>query len=193
MAARRGFTLLEMAVSAAVVAVLVGLLLPALARARASHRRAGCMVHLRTMGQALEMHRGANDGVLPFADRPADARLGDAAPFDALARRMDLPGEGAFEFGAAPFVCPAAARMTSDAGVDYWYTPQDLMRLWPRPMAARAVTAWLARDPTVVLLHDDAARHAGRAEGTPLSGMNALRMDGGVQAGGSGASVNPRR
>lgn len=52
---RAGFTLVELLVVAAIAAVLAGLLLPVLSRARESARRAVCMNNLKQLGMAAGM------------------------------------------------------------------------------------------------------------------------------------------
>jgi prepilin-type N-terminal cleavage/methylation domain-containing protein len=192
----RAFTLLEMLVCITVIGVLVGLLMPALSRVRASRDRTGCLANLRTLGQAVQMYRGDFDGLLPFADRPVDVRLEHIDPLMALAERLDvqppsLDARGATLTGPS-FACPSDDDDAAARGTSYWYTPHDLMALWPRPFAQRAVTIWLERDPMVVIFHDSGRWHAGGLVGVPLTGMNVLRLDGGAEAGHAGLSVNPR-
>ena len=63
-APRRGFTLLELLVVIALVALLASLLLPSLARAKASAQRTICLSHIRQLGAAAAVY-AADAGRLP--------------------------------------------------------------------------------------------------------------------------------
>src|SRR6266550_2828890 len=63
--ARRGFTLTELLVVIGVIALLIGILLPALSKARESSRRAACLSNLRQLGQCLTMYSNAHKDCLP--------------------------------------------------------------------------------------------------------------------------------
>jgi prepilin-type N-terminal cleavage/methylation domain-containing protein/prepilin-type processing-associated H-X9-DG protein len=61
-----GFTLIELLVVIAIIAVLAAMLLPALAGAKETSLRAGCMSNLRQWGLAMTMYLDNNNQVFPW-------------------------------------------------------------------------------------------------------------------------------
>jgi len=69
----RKFTLIELLVTLSIIALLAGILLPALAKARERSRKTGCLGNLHQIGLALNMYLQDNRFIMPYCTmRPSN-------------------------------------------------------------------------------------------------------------------------
>ncbi len=119
---RHGFTLVELLVVIGIIAILIGLLLPALRRARESAKTAQCLSNLHQIGLYLQIYQNQFRGQLPVYVIGHSARLGhflyagnvgsvplnDFSGLGLLVPANIVPGDPASAQGRV-FYCPTAA------------------------------------------------------------------------------------
>ncbi|HEY5911795.1 MAG TPA: type II secretion system protein [Verrucomicrobiae bacterium] len=100
---RRAFTLLELLVVMAILALLAAVMLPALSRAKTKSRGIVCLSNLHQQGIALRMYLDQSDGVYPYvASIPCANGRGLSYWFDALGTTVSNA-----QWGEGIFKCPA--------------------------------------------------------------------------------------
>jgi prepilin-type N-terminal cleavage/methylation domain-containing protein/prepilin-type processing-associated H-X9-DG protein len=77
----KGFTLIELLVVVAIIALLAGILLPALTRARQAAIKSTCSAHLHQIGMGIDMYRQTSADKFPTAKyMPSPFRSSDKNP-----------------------------------------------------------------------------------------------------------------
>ncbi|MDW8373484.1 MAG: type II secretion system protein [Planctomycetota bacterium] len=114
----RGFTLIELLVVISIIAILAGMLLPAISMVRESARRSNCGSNQRQIVMAMLTYANENDQQYPYAkgsDNWGDVGSGAAASPIASLEFLSAQSDG--ELVAKLFACPsnAAYRPASEA------------------------------------------------------------------------------
>jgi prepilin-type N-terminal cleavage/methylation domain-containing protein len=108
-----GFTLLEITVTAGILAVLAAIAWPALSLAVAKSHSAGCLSNLRGLGIALNLYLADHGGIMPAL---AAARAGTAEDVPVIDTVL-APYAGERKI----FRCPADDRLAATTGTSYFY------------------------------------------------------------------------
>jgi prepilin-type N-terminal cleavage/methylation domain-containing protein len=110
---RRGFTLIELLVVIAIIAILAGMLLPALGKAKEQAKRAQCKNNLKQFSLAIMMYASDNRDYVP-EDKNGPGGWAWDMPNKTVTNLMN------FGFPRASFYCPSGWAQNNDEGWVYW-------------------------------------------------------------------------
>jgi len=173
---RGGFTLLELIVVMAILALLIGLLFPVMETVREKGREALCQSNMRQVGAALEAYRQQNDRLLPRVQPlpSGDPYLGPDGLNGALKHILDPE--------SAVWLCPCDhTHRIGDVPTSYFYVAGAFMFFYPpEPYPAdREITLFFdsGEGSAIPILWDSEDRHT---IGTDLP-RNGLFIDNSVR------------
>lgn len=104
---RRAFTLVELLVAVAVITVLLGLMLPALARSRDAARTAACLSNMRQVFMVCRMYANESNGLGPAIGQPYAALPNWALIVQSWSERAGRTAAELFTTESV-LVCPSA-------------------------------------------------------------------------------------
>ncbi len=111
---RPGFTLIELLVVIAIITLLVGILMPALQRAKELAKDLVCASNQKSIGQALHMYAGVNDDQIPY-----NTAYGRGVFYLSWCTRIGRMADDKFSMPIPFFTNPVYRKICTTGYIDY--------------------------------------------------------------------------
>src|SRR2546430_167439 len=141
---RPGFTLVELLVVIGIIAVLIAILLPALAKARFQATLTACASNQRQLGTAMLMYANANHGFLPRFDLTGGGQ----------ANLSDLLGgsDGFFSYFNSKYKVPKSILFCPAGNSDTYDAIFNNFNSGAHPMQAISYSLWVPHKSNGILV-----------------------------------------
>tara|TARA_R100001198_G_C5206615_1_gene193520 strand:+ start:459 stop:1070 length:612 start_codon:yes stop_codon:yes gene_type:complete len=137
---RRGFSLVELLAVIGVIAVLIGIALPAFAGVLRTAKSVRCQANLRSILSGLQGYRDDHLGLIPWSSVTQSTGK-DPGAFGVLADYIGVPVPAESQDGIyeqiEPYVCPADIGLSELYGFSYAYRPSSFMQVMPEDWSRR--------------------------------------------------------
>ncbi len=170
---RRGFTLIELLVVISIIALLIGILLPALSAARAAARNSTCLSRMHQVAIATNAFASSNKDNLPAAfggvldDPLPGGGVGDAKYFtDYLEEYMEVTGDQTTSF----YLCPDSTLEPAPGQKRLSYSANPLAMVNLMTALDTVNISDIKRSSDVILVSDAAQNSGAGTSGPTYSG-----------------------